>query len=185
MTLFAGFQSVGAAIQSANPGDFYGAPEYNAGRGAISDPNGTGIMIGTACWGILNTNNSQVTQLYTSGAPFAGIVVRSQSEVWADASVPLGYSMTIPPHGSLEYFIKGSFYVIATSLNSGGVIVQGDIIVQNNTTGVLYSQTSLTIPSGYVQIPGYVVINPAPLSTTSPAPTNATGLVVISNIETF
>lgn len=186
MTVYAGFQQSVVFPKTANPGDFYGVPGYNAGIGAIVDPaSAIGITIGTFCWGILSTNNTQVTQLYTSGAPLAGFVARVQNTVWSDASVSLGYSNTVPATNQLEYFPRGSFYAVATSLNSGGVIVQGDIIVQNNTTGVLYSQTSLTIPSGYAQITGWTVINPSPLSSTTTASANATGLVVISNVTTF
>ena len=78
---------------------------------------------------------------------------------------------------------NGSFYAIAPSLNGGGVIVAGDILVLNNTTGALASQTSATIPTGYTQVPGYTVINPAPGEVATDNP--IANLVVISNFLTF
>ncbi len=185
MVARANFQQSVFFPQTANPGDFYGTPEFNAGVGALSDPNGAGIVIGTFCWGLPSTNNTQVTQLPASGLPLAGFVARVQNNVWADADVSQGYSYTIPATNDMEFFPKGSFFAVAASLNGGGTILAGDIIIQNNTTGVLASQTSTTVPSGYTQIVGWTVINPSPLSSTTVALANAANLVVISNVTTF
>jgi hypothetical protein len=197
MANYAGFQQSVYYPNVAYAGDYFGLPPYNPTNGYIVDANSYngGILIGTFAWGLAGSlNNSQVTQIKGSNTMLAGFAVRAQDGVWADANVPFGYSMLVPATRQIQIAPKGSFYAVAPSLNGGGVIVQGDIILVNNTTGALASQTSSTIPSGYTQaITGgvaWTVINVAPTSqTASGYPINNAGvtanLVVISNIATY
>ena len=195
MANFAGFQQSVQYPAVALPGDWYGLPLYNAGAGYIVDANSLngGILIGSFCWGLLGTNNTQVTQIQGSNTQIAGFAVKAQEGVWADASIPFGYSMMVPATRQIEVVSNGSFYAVCPSLNGGGVIVANDIIIINTTTGALASQTSATIPSGYVAaITGgkqWIVINPSPTAATSAnAITNAlttTNMVVISNVINY
>lgn len=179
MTLYAGFQSSVAYPQVAYQGDFYGLPINNGGKGYIVDPASAGINIGTFCWGLIGTNNTQVTPFKGSNTEIAGFTVRSQSGVWSDSDIIKGYSMTVPATRQIQVFANGSFYAICPSLNSGDVIVAGDIVLLNNTTGALASQTTSVVPSGYTQVAGYIVINASPTNST------ITNLVVISNRISF
>ncbi len=182
MVAYAGFQKSVTFIQVAQPGDWFGEPDYNAARGYIVDPASAGQAIGTFCWGLLGTNNQQITPFKGSNTQLAGFVFRDQATVWSDASTPLGYSFTVPATRMCSVVQNGTFYAVAASLNGGGTIVAGDYVLVNNTTGVLVSQTSGTIPGGYTDT-GYKVINPAPgeVSTDNPI----ANLVVISNVFTF
>jgi hypothetical protein len=183
MTLYAGFQSSVTFPAVAFAGDWFGEPLYNSGKGYIVDSTSSGQAIGTFCWGLVGNNNSQITPFKGSNTQIAGFVVREQTSSWVGTNVDLGYNTTIAPGQSCTVIQNGSFYAIAASLNGGGVIVAGDILVLNDTTGVLYSQTSATIPSGYTQITGYKVINAAPGEYSTDNTT--TNLVVISNVLSF
>ncbi len=197
MSTFAGFQQSVYYPNVAYAGDVSGLPPYNPTKGYIVDAAsfGGGIYIGSFCYGLAGSlNNTQVTQIKGSNTAIAGFVPRLQDGVWADANVPFGYSMLMPSTRQIQVAAKGTFYAVCPSLNGGGVIVQGDIIVINDTTGALASQTSTTIPSGYHQaISGgvaWTVINAAPTSqTASGYPINNAGvtanLVVISNVATY
>lgn len=189
MANYANFQKVGYSSQAtAIAGDWIVQPLEQDGRAALcNDANLFRILIGTFCWGLPNVNNMQVAQLPASGRVLAGFVGRSQQEVWSDASTTLGYSMQIDNTRTVQYYIRGTFATVAPSLNSGGVALAGDIIIQNNNTGALASQTSTTVPSGYTLIPAYTVINPSPVqvANTTASGLQQAGLLIISNVSTY
>ena len=82
-----------------------------------------------------------------------GFVGRTQDTTWPNGNVNQGWSMQVAQGYQLQYFPTGTFAAICPSLNNAGAgpILVGDIILINNTTGALASQTSLTIPNGYSQ----------------------------------
>jgi len=183
MAVYAGFQPSVSFPTSGNVGDFAGRPDYSSGRAGIVSSTGAlpYIKIGTFCWMLNGNNNQQIVQLPTDTGvvSLAGFAFRSQNNIWSDASIPLGYSLEIPVGQNCAYYGSGVFFADAPSLNVGGVILYGDYIFQNNTTGALVSQTSATPASGYTLIVGWFVENPAPLSTTTPA--NPANRVIISS----
>jgi hypothetical protein len=149
-------------------GDAYGLQQVNVVSGKQVDSaslNGV-IMIGTFAWGVVaassNTTqaNANVTQLPTGTNPFAGYVWRSRQNV--------------------DLVNQGTFLVYAPSLNGGGVILAGDILVQSETDGTVHSQTSGTPASGYVVVPGFKVINATPDNIAA-----GSNIVVMSNVKSF
>jgi len=181
MTLKAGFQQSVTFMQCALPGDKYTQPGFGVydEQGFIVDPDSAGQKIGTFCWGVDGTNNQQITPFKGANTRIAGFVIRGQQSVWANASLSVGYSDIVPATQQLPVCANGSFYAVCPSLNGGGVIVAGDIIILNNLTGELKSQTTGVIPANYTQVPGYKVINAAP------ADSQTADMVIISNEIAF
>jgi hypothetical protein len=112
--------------------------------------------------------------------PFAGYVWRSQQNVIPWSTEQYGYGFAIQAGQNLDLVNQGTFLVYAPSLNSGGVILAGDILVQSNTTGEVKSQTSATVPAGYTQIPGFTIINATPDNIAA-----GSSIVVMSNVKKF
>lgn len=169
-------------------GDAYGLQQINVISGKQVDAaslNGV-IMIGTFAWGIIAASsntaqaNSSVTQLPDGTKPLAGYAWRSQQNVIPWSTERYGYGFAIEAGQNIDLVNQGTFLVYAPSLNGGGVIVAGDILVQNTTTGLVKSQTSATIPSGYVLVPGFKVINATPDNITA-----GSNIVVMSNVKQF
>ncbi len=169
-------------------GDSYGLQQVNVISGKIVDGaslNGA-IMIGTFAWGIIapssNTAqaNTNVTQLPGSGKPFAGYAWRSQQNVIPWSTEQYGYGFAIKSGDNIDLVNQGTFLIYAPSLNVGGVILAGDILVQNDTTGAVMSQTSTTVPGGYTLVPGFKVINATPDNIAA-----GSNIVVMSNVKQF
>ena len=169
-------------------GDSYGLQLPNVVTGKIVDEaslNGV-IMIGTFAWGIISgtsnngQSNSTVTQLPNGTIPLAGFVWRSQQNVISWSTEQYGYGFAIKAGDNVDLVLQGTFLVAAPSLNVGGVAVNGDIIIQNNTTGIVNSQTSLTVPVGYTLVPGFTIINVTPDSINA-----GSGIYVMSNVKKF
>lgn len=169
-------------------GDAYGLQQINviSGKQVDSASLNTVIMIGTFAWGIIGASsntaqaNSNVTQLPGSGKPFAGYAWRSQQNVIPWSTEQYGYGFAIKAGDNIDLVNQGTFLIFAPSLNVGGVILAGDILVQNNTTGEVKSQTSATVPGGYTLVPGFKLINATPDNI--PAGSN---IVVMSNVKSF
>lgn len=116
-----------------------------------------------------------------------GFVARTQDTVWPNANVNQGWSMQVGQGYQLQYFPTGTFAAVVGSLNNSGAgpAVYGDLVLINETTGALTSQTSSTIPSGYTQcITGglaWKVINLTAVYDAQGSLLN--NLVVISNVQ--
>lgn len=169
-------------------GDAYGLQQINVVTGKQVDSgslNGI-IMVGTFAWGIIGASsntaqaNTNVTQLPDGTKPFAGYVWRSQQNVIPLSTEQYGYGFAIKAGDNIDLVNQGTFLVYAPSLNGGGIILAGDILVQNETDGTVKSQTSLTIPSGYVLVPGFKVINATPDNIAA-----GSNIVVMSNVKQF
>lgn len=169
-------------------GDSYGLQQINKVTGKQVDSgslNGV-IMVGTFAWGIIGASsntaqsNNNVTQLPDGTKPFAGFAWRAQQNVIPWSTEQYGYGFAIKAGDNIDLVIQGTLLCYAPSLNGGGVILAGDILVQNETTGAVMSQTSLTVPGGYVLVPGFKVINATPDNITA-----GSNIVVISNVKQF
>jgi hypothetical protein len=169
-------------------GDAYGLQQVNVVSGKQVDSaslNGV-IMIGTFAWGVVaassNTTqaNANVTQLPTGTNPFAGYVWRSQQNVIPWSTEQYGYGFAIQAGQNVDLVNQGTFLVYAPSLNGGGVILAGDILVQSETDGTVHSQTSGTPASGYVVVPGFKIINATPDNIAA-----GSNIVVMSNVKSF
>jgi hypothetical protein len=169
-------------------GDSYGLQQVNVVTGKQVDAgslNGV-ILVNTFAWGLAtgtsnsSQSNSTVTQLPDGILPFAGFVWRSQQNVIPWSTEQYGYGFAIQAGQNIDLVTQGTFLIFAPSLNAGGVILNGNILVQSNTTGEVASQTSATIPTGYTQIPGFIVIN----STPDNQPVGS-DIVVMSNVKKF
>ena len=108
--------------------------------------------VGSFTWMV---DNQTCTPLKAdSNNTLLGFVARLQDTTWPNGNVNQGWSMQVGQGYQLQYFVDGTFSSICPSLNNGGAgpIVYGDLVLINNTTGVLASQTSSTIPAGYSQV---------------------------------
>ena len=169
-------------------GDSYGLQQINVVTGKQVDAASLNdvIMVGTFAWGLVTStsnfsqSNSTVTQLPNGTRPFAGYVWRSQQNVIPWSNEQYGYGFAIQAGQNLDLVNQGTFLVFAPSLNVGGVILSGDILVQSNTTGKVNSQTSATIPVNYTQVPGFTVINATPDNIAA-----GSNIVVMSNVKKF
>ena len=122
-----------------------------------------------------------------SNSLLLGFVSRDQATTWPNGNVNQGWSMQVAQGYQLQYFPTGTFACICPSLNNSGAgpAVYGDIVLINNTTGELASQTSSTVPSGYTQcITGGLTWKVINVQSVYDAEGNAiSNLVVISNIQ--
>jgi hypothetical protein len=175
-----------------------GIPQYLAGdmlgNKNLMNPSQSAIVnrasaspqgIATFTWMV---DNQTCTPLKAdSNNTILGFVARSQDTTWTNANTNQGWSMQVGQGYQLQYFVDGTFSAVCPSLNNGGAgpIVYGDLVLINNTTGALVSQTSSTIPAGYSQVvtgnKAWKVIN---TTTVSDAEGNLIdNLVAISNIQ--
>ena len=169
-------------------GDSYGLQQINVitGKQVADDSLNGVIMVGTFAWGVVtgtsnfSQSNSIVTQLPNGSLPFAGYVWRSQQNVIPWSSEQYGYGFAIQSGQNIDLVNQGTFLIYAPSLNVGGVILAGDIFVQGNTTGEVFSQTSPIIPAGYTKIPEFTVINATPDNIAA-----GSNIVVMSNVKKF
>lgn len=83
-----------------------------------------------------------------------GFVARTQDTTWANSNVDQGWSMQVAQGYQLQYFASGTVATVCPSLNNAGAgpILYGDLILINDLTGELASQTTDVIPSGYTQV---------------------------------
>jgi hypothetical protein len=116
-----------------------------------------------------------------------GFVARTQDTTWLNANVQQGWSMQVAQGYQLQYFATGTFAAVCPSLNNAGAgpILYNDLVLINNTTGALASQTSSTIPSGYTQcITGNLVWRVIDVTPVNDAQGNLlSNLVAISNVQ--
>jgi hypothetical protein len=134
------------------PGDQIGNRNlYNPSQSSVVNINSPVLQgVATFTW-FVDSQTCTPLLAQSPSAKLLGFVPRDQSTVWPGQNILQGYSMQVQQGYQLQYFATGTFGAICPSLNGGGVILYGDIILINNTTGALASQTSLTIPSGYTQ----------------------------------
>ena len=125
-----------------------GIPQYLAG-----DMLGNKNLMNPAQSAIVNKNSS-IPQGVGSFTWMVDNQTCTQDTTWPNGNVNQGWSMQVGQGYQLQYFVDGTFSSICPSLNNGGAgpIVYGDLVLINNTTGVLASQTSSTIPAGYSQV---------------------------------
>jgi hypothetical protein len=86
-------------------------------------------------------------------------IPRENANVYSNADINQGWSMTIPLYYQCEVCANGSFYAKLTiSFNAGGAVNVGDAVFVNNTDGTL--AVGVTVQPGFTQT-SYLVINPS------------------------
>lgn len=126
---------------------------YNPSQSSVVNVNSSVLQgVATFTWYV---DNQTCTPLKADSpsSQLLGFVSRDQSTVWPGQNVTQGYSMQIQQGYQLQFFATGTFAAVCPSLNNAGAgpILYGDLVIINNLTGALASQTSGTIPSGYSQ----------------------------------
>lgn len=161
---------------------------YNPSQSSVVNVNSTiPQTVGSFTWFVDSQTCTPLLAQATSPNVLLGFVARTQDTVWPGANTLQGYSMQVQQGYQLQYFATGTFGAVCPSLNNAGAgpILYGDIVLINNTTGALASQTSLTIPSGYTQcITGNLVWKVIDVSAVYDAQGNLlNNLVAISNVQ--
>lgn len=162
MANFTGQQRSVVAPNEAYPGSFTGIPVYPCTEGFLPLLD---TAVGNFVWGVPGVPR-QVTPIKpVSGNPvIAGWVLRNHATVIPFADTIYGYSEMVQANYQLEVVVlPANGYFKVTSLNSGGVILSGDTLYLNDTTGITEVATS-SPGSGHTST-GYQVINPAVLNT--------------------
>jgi hypothetical protein len=194
MAVSAGFQQSVNITPNGVPqylaGDMIGNKNlYNPSQGNVVNINSSiPQAIGSFTWFVDSQTCTPLLADSPSGI-LLGFVARTQSTVWPYGNFLQGWNAQVAQGYQLIYFSTGTFGAICPSLNNAGAgpVLYNDIVLINNTTGALASQTSTTIPAGYTQvITGPNIAAWRVIDITSVYDAGGTlipGLVAISNIQ--